>query len=100
MTKRIRDAIKELKAEIKELEKDAEQVSRFGEDSDYPEQSVIFFRKQFGESGPIYTYAAVKGGGLWYLTGKVDYPIDFDELVEGWLAGAKEVCYVTEMEVL
>lgn len=100
MTKRIRDAIKELKAEIKELEKDAQGVSRFGEDSDYPEQSVIFFRKQFDGAGPIYTYAAVKGGGLWYLTGKTNYAISFDDLVEDFLAGAKEVCYVTEMEVL
>lgn len=36
---------------------------------DYANGAVVVFEKKFAPGGIVYTYAAVKGGGFWYLSG-------------------------------
>jgi hypothetical protein len=37
---------------------------------EYDNGSVVVFEKKFTKSGITYTYAAVKGGGFWFLSGE------------------------------
>jgi hypothetical protein len=36
---------------------------------DYTDGALLLIEKQFTDTGAVYSYAAVKGGGLWYCTG-------------------------------
>lgn len=36
----------------------------------YEDGTVLVILRQFKEEGPMYTYAAVKGGGSWFVTGR------------------------------
>lgn len=42
--------------------------NHFGVD-EYEDGTVLVWEKQFADSERTYTYAAVKGGNLWYVTG-------------------------------
>lgn len=38
-----------------------------GQETEWP--ATVIFEKQFNEGGTVYTYAAVRATGLWFLTG-------------------------------
>lgn len=76
--------------QLERYERLIEEAMRFGED-DYPEGTVIKFRKQFVEGGEKYRYAAIKANGLWYTTGpKSPKGYTWDELV-AWLSQGVQV---------
>ena len=73
---------------------------RFGTDSDYTNNTVITWQRQFARgSGMIYTYVAVKLGGRWFVTGQQGNQCNtLEQLVERHLQYAlnDEVFIVTE----
>lgn len=38
-------------------------------EDDYANGATVIFEKKFATGGIVYTYAAVKGGNFWYLSG-------------------------------
>ncbi len=38
-------------------------------EDDYANGAIVVFEKKFASGGIVYTYAAVKGGNFWYLSG-------------------------------
>lgn len=47
-----------------------------------PEGAVLRYQKQFPNSPRVYTYVAVRAGGMWYRTGRDTKPLTWDLLVE------------------
>jgi hypothetical protein len=76
------------------------QASRFGTNDEYENGVVITFTRTFVEGQRPYSYAVIKGNGVWWLTGKYSYPLTFEDLIEKHLIDADEVLLVTDGEVL
>lgn len=57
-----------IRYEIERLQSKLQTVESIPLDN-YDTGAVLVFLKRFSEKGPTYTYAAVKGGGFWYLSG-------------------------------
>lgn len=55
--------------EAEKLRKRADFLYSVGED-EYEEETIMFFRKCFVEGRKEYSYAAIKSGNLWWVTGK------------------------------
>jgi hypothetical protein len=74
-----------LAEEVKRLQ---ECAARLGEDI-FKNDDVIRFKKKFTEGGIDYTYAAIKAGGQWFLSGPRNAAISFtwDELVMWMIKG-------------
>jgi len=69
-------------------------IEDFGEDP-YPEESPIFFRKQFNKNSRPYAYAAIKINGMWYTTGPSQGRYTWDELVRWLVSGDVPTTYDT-----
>lgn len=106
-------------SEIDRLEQKKMLAQRFGSDEDYPEETVIFWKRNFRrmpsahERGcaiysdwdfcdcrertnvqrsrkDAYTYVAVKIDGMWWITGKTIAGMRWAQLVEQHLIRAEE----------
>lgn len=99
---RLRDRkTRELNAELERLDREAARIARrielhnsYGSEDTWPDGTLFTFVKRFGENGsasaPVvrnarngeYAYAALRAGGLWYLTGSQHRDsLTWDELV-------------------
>jgi hypothetical protein len=65
---RLTERADNIRYEIEQLQAKLAAVESIPEDV-YDTGAVVIFLKRFNEGGLTYTYAAVKGGGFWYLTG-------------------------------
>lgn len=75
--------------------------ARFGEDRDYPKETVLLFNIRFDDGGILYTYAAIKiKSDVWYTTATfARYKVmTFNALVETYLSNANEVWRATAWE--
>ena len=91
-TEAIQNRLRELEAELAEL-------AKYGSD-DYDEGAVLTFKGDFG-GATAYSYAAIKAGGKWHLTGGAKTPsyISWDDLVQFWIkAHVRKVRKVTQTE--
>lgn len=77
---------------------EADLFERFPDEHD--EGSVLVWEKQFTPGGQTYTFAAIKAGGLWYVTGKWQVGLLWPAFVEKFLADAQSVWVVTTMEAV
>lgn len=97
---RITSRVATLEWEIERLQQKLELVRQIPEDV-YENGCVVIFEKQFTAKGIKYTYACVKGGGFWYVTGKPSrYTWDalMDELYGTISEGGSNMAYwVSEM---
>lgn len=91
-----------LEDEIERLQTKLELVKRLPQD-EYLSGAVVIFEKQFvkGAKAPTYTYAAVKGGAYWYLSGN-GFQFTWEQLLDklyGDLGSGGQVScwYVSEM---
>lgn len=67
-TTKIKDKREILAEEVAALQKRLDFYDGLPED-DFGNGAVVVFEKKFNVGGVTYTYAAVKGGGFWYLSG-------------------------------
>lgn len=82
-----RDRVREAEAAIAVLDRyPAEDPCRDGD--------VLTFRKRFSPGQRAFTYAALRSGGRWYLTGQTTKAFAWAELCE-WLATGVPVTKVT-----
>jgi hypothetical protein len=75
---------------IADLEREAAELKRFGPDI-YEDGEVLVFSTRFGKAkgeGTKYSFAALKAGGRWYLTGPMygGRAYSWDDLVSFWRA--------------
>jgi hypothetical protein len=82
----------------REIVREAERA-RFGKNSDYADGAVIVFDRTFSPGGRTYSYAAVKGSGVWFVTGRSQngYRISWDDFVDEFLMEADTVGFVSEI---
>lgn len=71
----------QIELRIRQLEAELATISLYGDD-EFPQGSVIRWRKQFRPGGEKYRYAAMKVQQLWYVTGGKTPPRTWDQLVE------------------
>lgn len=64
----IREDIERRLAEVADLEARLERYASLPKD-EYDNGAVVVFEKKFGPAGITYTYACVKGGGFWFVSG-------------------------------
>ena len=63
----------------------SEQFDAFGDDI-YEDGNILTWTTQFGrEEGREYTYAVLRSGDKWWVTGKSDGPMDWYSLVAMWV---------------
>lgn len=93
----IRTQILDAEDNLKTLYRKLKLMEKLGKESDYPVDSVIFFKRRF-ENGKLYTYCAVKTPVGWYITGRGTSSYTFEELVEAQLCKATEIWYATSWE--
>jgi hypothetical protein len=79
-----------------EQAKHEEALERFPDE--HSDGSILCWEKKFQEWGQTYTFAAIKAGGLWYVTGKWQVGMLWQPFVEKFLLDAQRVWVVTEME--
>jgi hypothetical protein len=79
-----------------EQEQREEVLDRFPDE--HGDGSILCWEKRFQPLGPVYTFAAIKAGGLWYVTGKWQVGMLWLPFVEKFLADAERVWAVTVME--
>lgn len=79
-------------AQAYEEEAKKEAVSKWASDDDWPEETVILFKRKFKGNGHEYTYAALKAGDRWYVTGRSQsgYRVTLWDLAWSFLAPAME----------
>jgi len=91
--------IQELRARIKEAQKELDVLEKVPEDN-FDKDAVLLFTRQFQSSSQMYTYVALKVANdwWWYLTGAagVKWPV----LWERHLSHATEIWEVTEFTLL
>ena len=75
--------------EIDRLARKRAQLEYLGQD-EYEDGEVLAFDKTFGGT-QIYSYAAIKAAGLWYLTGRTSHGISWEELCEFLSDGVEQV---------
>jgi hypothetical protein len=94
----IRDLISSSERRLMELYVERDTIESWGKDSDYPNETVLFFKQAW--SGSLqYDYVAVKiRANTWYLTGKWSNAMGFEKLVRDHLSKAVEVWMVTAWE--
>lgn len=87
----------DIQARMAELEAEAAAIGAYGADV-YDEGDILKFKCEFdNRPGQVYTYAAIKGGGSWWLTGRTVAAHSWDELVALWRRGhTRKVRVVTE----
>jgi hypothetical protein len=91
-----------LENQMRRLEEEIAVLDRFGND-DFEEGAVITFDKQFhGPDSKTWTYAGVKVGNLWYLTGSGRHPncFSWDDLVRFLSEGVGKVYLCKDTEVI
>jgi hypothetical protein len=81
--------------------KSMEQLRKLENMSDEPDNNpaILYFEKWFPASRK-YSYAAIKAGSKWYLTGKNTKAYTWEELWEFLSTGVDEVWLVTDLELL
>lgn len=98
-------SVEELQAQVERLRARADimearawALDEFGED-DFDDEDVLMFKKRFSPISKLYTYAAVKAEGLWYVTGtRQRNPLTWKQLVEFISEGCDELWQCTEFE--
>lgn len=71
------------------IEKETKQEEKYGAEPD--RGSVIAFNVRFRKEGPLYSYAAIRAGNLWYTTGpNAPERYTWGELTD-WLDGVFKV---------
>lgn len=94
------DMRERLERRIEDAERKLETLDRYEELVDADEFTVITFGKRFRDEVKVWTYAGVKVGATWYLTGSGRYPCAYTEteLLEFLSSGVNEVWIATEFE--
>lgn len=86
--------------EMELAEKAQRLLDSFGVFEDYPNETVLLWKRDFHTGGREYTYAALKVAGHWYLTTGTKKILTHEELIVEHLRHASEVWYVHEWERL
>lgn len=92
----------DIERKLRQLEELEEKYAKYGED-ECEDGVVVIFDYQFVPGGRVYSYAAIKAGGLWYTTGpKSPKAFTWEQFID-WLESAAndvELYVVTEIERL
>lgn len=84
-----------------ELAEEAQRlIDTFGLFEDYPDETVLFWKRRFNNAGRDYTYAALKVAGHWYLTSTTYEVLTHEKLIANHLRHASEVWYARSWEKL
>lgn len=67
----VRDRAETIRDEIARLQVKLDRYENLPKD-EYGPAAIVVFTKQFNNAGLKYTYACVKGGGFWFVTGRPD----------------------------
>jgi hypothetical protein len=91
-----------IETRIKQLESELQELDKYGDDI-YEDGTVIRFKYAFTEATSVsclYTFAALKVKGSWYLTGsKFADRFTWDDLVSFWNRGiVRKMRIATEWE--
>lgn len=80
----------------------AARLEAWGGPEEYENGTVLIFDRTFPTAPTLYSYAAIKAGGLWYVTGAKAGAdgISHNRLIEEFLDPADSVWIVTEAEQL
>lgn len=78
-----------IEGRIKALEAELDKLQEWGEDT-FKGGDVLRFKVKFQAGGMWYTYAALKCGNRWFITGNKMSYLTWDKLVEFW-AGVYKV---------
>jgi hypothetical protein len=63
-------------------------IAELGQDSDYPDGTVLAWDQHWVNSATVYSYAAIKANNLWYTTGpRSPKAYTWDQLVYWMLTG-------------
>jgi hypothetical protein len=93
----IKSVISATERRLGELYAERDAQESWGKDADYPNETVLFFKRSW-DSEHYYDYVAVKiRQNTWYLTGKWSSALSFDKLREH-LVEASEVWIVSAWE--
>jgi hypothetical protein len=74
-------------------------LDRFGED-EFEDGTIIAWEYQFHTGTKVYSYAAIKCGGLWYSTGpNAPKAYSWSQMVDWWSAATNdiEIWYAPEL---
>ena len=78
-----------------------ERAKKFGKDADYDKDDAFLFHRTYYEGGPEYTWVAVKvADNKWFITGRVQVPRTFEQLVEEYLIESSDVWVCTAWKEL
>lgn len=75
-----------VKERIAAYEEELERLQSFGND-DYQDDAVLLWKHKFKGTDRIYTFAVLKAGGKWHITGNRMNRLTWDELVKFWSDG-------------
>jgi len=92
-----RNTIDSIEREMDRLRQKKDQLEYFGAD-EFLDGAVLQFDKAFGNGGTIYSYVAIKAAGLWYLSGRLQVGVSWEELVDFMSKGVDKVWVVKEYE--
>ena len=73
-------------------------INKFGDD-EYDDGTVVRFQKKFTADGHAYMYAAIKAAGKWYLTGKEQGGLTWEQFVM-FLVGGECMVTTSHLEFL
>jgi hypothetical protein len=94
----IKSVISATERRLGELYAERDAQESWGKDSDYPNETVLWFKQAYNGSHQ-YDYTAAKiRPNTWYLTGKWSVAMGFDQLVREHLMKADEVWIVSAWE--
>ena len=87
-----------IKARLAALEKELIDLEQLGDDI-YADGDVLKIEKKFtdDETATVYTYAALKIIGKWYLTGACQYGISWNRLVENLCGNGAVIVSYTKL---
>lgn len=81
-------------AALLKLRSDVEQMS----EDPFKDGDVIRWKRRYPESSHLYTYAALRAGGIWFVTGRSVGGISYEVLVKQYLSvdGVLKISIATE----